>query len=361
MSLFNQFTPVLFYSRTKLICGLVSSNNNADCKIVLDTSYDFKNLEKILTELKTNYGKFNWRILIANNLSYILKQDFLKTEIVSRTEVFQRAVNIIPENLDNDDWDYISLPSQSDGIQQVEIFAPVQEYWQNFKQILKKIEVEVLVVEPESAALARNNNPLIGICLKEDLVGNDSKVLNIRVPRKKSQERLKESLSNQKNRQLIAFASLMGGIFLVTLVIIGVKLNQRSWKSLQSSVAVLPENLTILPSIIPTSQIIKVTPTATYSADLAKYLIQLQPISTKATSAALVKTKLLKIGFKSVAVAAASDSATNIATNPAVLKIKTEIPVLVSDLIKLTLVDQNLKIASLSSLSKVDIVIELIN
>ena len=141
MSLFNQFTPVLFYSRTKLICGLVSSNNNADCKIVLDTSYDFKNLEKILTELKTNYGKFNWRILIANNLSYILKQDFLKTEIVSRTEVFQRAVNIIPENLDNDDWDYISLPSQSDGIQQVEIFAPVQEYWQNSKQILKKIEV----------------------------------------------------------------------------------------------------------------------------------------------------------------------------------------------------------------------------
>jgi hypothetical protein len=61
------------------------------------------------------------------------------------------------------------------------VFAPVKEYQMVINQVCKKLLIKIEAMEPESIAVMRDPNPILGIAKKTDISGKDEEVLNITV------------------------------------------------------------------------------------------------------------------------------------------------------------------------------------
>jgi hypothetical protein len=225
MSLFRRQLPVLFYSRTKLICGLVTVQKPRTVKVIWEKTLDLTNLDQVLNQLTSKLGHKNWHVLIADELCYYFELSFSPFVTVSREEIAEQILTDIPEELSDEDWDY-KLERSEAGNLVAKVFSPVQEYWQVFKKALKQAEMEVVAVEPETLAKTRNPHPMIGVALKSDLVGVDANVLNIQIPAKPLVTKVYQGWSRHKYKWPILTLSVAMMVFLFSSLIISFQTSQ---------------------------------------------------------------------------------------------------------------------------------------
>lgn len=137
----------------------------------------------LISKLKTK----SLRLLIGNEFAYVtnfkIPQHIQGSE--ERKYVFNLMDEIIPEELEDDDWDYKEM-KMIDAEKEILAFAVVKQKYQYIKKVLEDINVYVEVVEPEEISITRNENPFLGISFKKDIKGKDNQNLNLIISKKKS-------------------------------------------------------------------------------------------------------------------------------------------------------------------------------
>ena len=137
-------------------------------------------VEEIATKLAA-YSGSTARVLISDTVSYLFHtQISLGGAPISRELVLSKIKNEIPENIEAVNWDYKVITSK-DGLDDVLIFAPVLEYQTLITDISAKLKISFETIEPESIALTRHPDPVVGLYKKNDLRAPDDQTLNISV------------------------------------------------------------------------------------------------------------------------------------------------------------------------------------
>lgn len=137
-------------------------------------------LDTITPKLAAYQGS-TFRLLISDTISYLFHSLVPKTNTaISREVVLQQIKGEIPENFETTSWDY-KIINQNNDHTEVLVFAPVSEYQELISQLAFKMEFNFEVIEPESIAITRHPNPILGILNKDDLSLKDEQSLNISV------------------------------------------------------------------------------------------------------------------------------------------------------------------------------------
>lgn len=129
------------------------------------------------------------RILLSDDVSYVLHTKIpadlstskFKTE---REYAFGLLQEIVPEIIEESDWDYkithsISDTDTSSHENDAVVFTPVKKYLDLIVRASQISKIKIQAIEPESIASLRDKDPLIGLALKTDLRGEDQDTLNL--------------------------------------------------------------------------------------------------------------------------------------------------------------------------------------
>lgn len=125
-----------------------------------------------------------------------------------RLYVYRKLSELIPEVLEDKDWDYRES-SQNVEDKNVVAFAIVKDRCSKIIEALQSIPIEVKAIEPEEISISRNQNPIIGMALKNDIYGRDNRSLNISISKKKL-----------KNNYVVMFGWSIVAISFVTLTLL---------------------------------------------------------------------------------------------------------------------------------------------
>ena len=124
-------------------------------------------------------------LLLSDEISYLIKNDLGEDSVVDegfRDRLLKVVKADIPEDFSDFFWDY--KIEDSEGKKEVLIFAPIAEVQNKINELSKNLGIKFVVIEPESIALKRDPNPVVGITQKNDVKGKDENVLNIVVDEK---------------------------------------------------------------------------------------------------------------------------------------------------------------------------------
>ncbi len=136
-----------------------------------------------LAEAKTKFSNKKCRVLLADDLAYLLTLKIEDQDLESRAAVKKKVQEYIPELLTDDDWDYRVVAEEKDA-KKIIVFAPVKDFFLEFSQAVREVGLEVEAIEPFNIAQKRNKNPFVGLAQKQDISGPDAKVLNLIVDQK---------------------------------------------------------------------------------------------------------------------------------------------------------------------------------
>ncbi len=135
-------------------------------------------IDEISTKLSPFSGE-SPRLLISDTISYLFHSQIPQTETsLSRDIVLQKIKSEIPENFESTSWDYKVVGSNPDYVE-VLVFAPVVDFQNLITKIADSLHINFEVIEPESIAVTRHPNPIVGITFKDDLGAKDEQSLNI--------------------------------------------------------------------------------------------------------------------------------------------------------------------------------------
>lgn len=121
------------------------------------------------------------RILLSDTLAYVTQISLNATGISKNKEreaIFNKVQEIIPETLNEKEWDY-KIDAKTEDTTTVTVFAPVIEMYRPLTETLQTLGIEAEALESVSMAKQRHTNPVIGLALKTDIQGKDNEVLNI--------------------------------------------------------------------------------------------------------------------------------------------------------------------------------------
>jgi len=136
-----------------------------------------------LAEAKTKFSNKKCRVLLADDLAYLLTLKIEDQDLESRAAVKKKVQEYIPELLTDDDWDYRVVAEEKEA-KKIIVFAPVKDFFLEFSQAVREAGLEVEAIEPFNIAQKRNKNPFVGLAQKQDISGPDAKVLNLIVDQK---------------------------------------------------------------------------------------------------------------------------------------------------------------------------------
>lgn len=177
---------VIAIDRGELVAANIDTRNQKIINSVRSRWTKFT-LEEAIVEVKKELRLSKVRILIANELSYNLELLVPKnlSGINERKYIFDQIKNQIPDNLAETQWDYKELgvvkTKDKGEMKKIFVFAPVKSLMENLSESLAKSGLKVEAVEPQVVAQTRNRDPLIGLAMKEDISGDDSRVLNLEI------------------------------------------------------------------------------------------------------------------------------------------------------------------------------------
>ena len=184
MIFFKRKIPVLSIGREKLKFGYVLMGTNPTLIEINEFIWAPEILASVIEKLKNIvHGKL--RILVNNELSYVLTLRIPKNIDDDRKFLYSYISQEIPEKLTDDDWDFkvISFDGKT---KRIVVFSPVHEVFSQILTALTNNDFEIEAVEPEVIAQERSPDPFIGIALKSDIEGKDENVLNIGKNKKKT-------------------------------------------------------------------------------------------------------------------------------------------------------------------------------
>jgi hypothetical protein len=143
-------------------------------------------LDMVLSKMKTQLKAKRIRVLIGDDLSYVLRLTMPSTlgKKEEKEYLAKKISEQIPEELSDTQWDYKELyldatkkPSKEE--KKVVVFSPVKGFFEKLSRALEKLDLVVEAIEPEVIAKTRDTDPIIGLAMKKDIKGKDEDVLNI--------------------------------------------------------------------------------------------------------------------------------------------------------------------------------------
>jgi hypothetical protein len=296
--MFGSKIPVLFISRKTIKSAVVSGGKHPEVKSLKEAPFQEETLVTYLTDLKKQLGSRNWRVIFADDVSYLLTLEIPAGISNKREYIGKKAAEKIPEILDTHDWDFREYP---DG-KKVLVFAPVREVWHIVNLAFEKAGIEAAVTEPEKLARLRHSDPMIGIALKKDIKGKDEKVLNLR-PEKISTEQAGEAGKTKETKEYKkpAVNKRLLIIFIAVMLFSSLSIGGIFYYRFQSQSVVRPESSLAIPVQSPTSSPENTpVPTKSPEIDLSAYSIQILNGSGVAGEAGAVEEILIAEGFENI-------------------------------------------------------------
>ncbi|OGM21601.1 hypothetical protein A2714_02095 [Candidatus Woesebacteria bacterium RIFCSPHIGHO2_01_FULL_38_9] len=278
---------VIAITKDKVIASEVKLDSK---KLVSSFEFGWKpeTLDLVFNEVKKRLKTSQFRILVSDALSYVVRTSVPSevTKDEEREYVGQNIQEKIPDDLKEGDWDYKIVGSEKKGdsigsTRDVIVFAIVSDFYGILKNAIKKTNLQVEAIEPETVARTRDVNPIIGIAMKEDISGKDEEVLNLKPSESETKKEVTEtriqqsSESDDKDPQTGGKRSLkVRIIFFISIIffLLGVLFFIRS-NPFESN-----EEFPT-PTITPTTSVEKVSPTpeaVEKTLDLSKFKVQVQ-------------------------------------------------------------------------------------
>lgn len=156
----------------------------------LTESWTAETLSELVTSMVSKLKAKKVRLLLGKDVSYVVKFEISKAlkSKEMRTVVFDKLQEVVPEDLNNTEWDYRLTGSKDEELYNVVAFAPVLVVYQQITEVINDLQLDVEAVEPEEVAETRNKNPIIGLALKKDVDGKDSSTLTLEIPKSSSKQ-----------------------------------------------------------------------------------------------------------------------------------------------------------------------------
>lgn len=181
--MFKNTKSVIAISRNDIVAGNVAIGSKKITNTI-QGKWNEHNLSEALKAIKNKLKSSTFRIVFADDLSYLL--EFVIPSKLSgdqeREFIFDKIKENVPDKLDDSEWDFKSAGKathKADGTKKVIVFAPVRKFLHLLEEAAKEADVVIEAIEPKALAVTRHSNPLIGIALKKDIKGKDEDVLNI--------------------------------------------------------------------------------------------------------------------------------------------------------------------------------------
>lgn len=149
---------------------------------VLEKDLNSNQPESLISELNYLNGQ-TILILLDNSISYLYEKTIdppLALDNNFKNKLLDIIKSDIPEDFSEFNWDY-KVGKDSENKQKITIFAPTKEFQLLINQISNQLNIKIAGIEPQSIALTRDPDPIVGILKKPDLNGKDEEVLNISI------------------------------------------------------------------------------------------------------------------------------------------------------------------------------------
>lgn len=174
--MFNKTKTVIFLTKTSIKAGKVSLFPTKKVKKVIQENWTGQTIQSTLEKIKKKFGKNDMRVVLSKDMSYVVRFKVSGgSESDRREQILKKVTETIPENLEKNDWDDVTLPSGD-----VVVVAPVKGQFDKFRKAIKATGIEIEAIEPEQLSITRHSDPMIGIALKKDLT-DDSKSLKLNI------------------------------------------------------------------------------------------------------------------------------------------------------------------------------------
>lgn len=177
--MFSKNQTILVFDKNKLKVVRVSfRGKNPVVQSLAEAQFTAQNLAAILVKAGLKSKKV--RILLNDPVSYVLNLNIPKEtpENKERQLVADQLKEKIPEILTDQDWDYKAI-GQTKKEKVLLVFAPVKEFFEVLSRAINQVRLEVEAIEPAAVAGKRHHDPMVGLAMKKDLKGKDSKILNL--------------------------------------------------------------------------------------------------------------------------------------------------------------------------------------
>ena len=237
----------------------------------------------------TSFSGKSFRLLISDTISYIFHTHIPVTNIpISRDIVLEKIKNEIPENFASTNWDYKIINTSNDTAD-ILVFALVSDFQNFINQISDNLQITFEATEPESVAVTRHPDPVVGIFKKDDLKNKDEQSLNLTFK--------PENISKSPN----IIKPLLIIVLIILFVVGNYFLYQWYQKNNQPKITKVST-----PSITPTS--VPVTPTVPPLKQFIDLTLSIQNGSGKTGYASQVATKFTTAGLKDIVTGNADNS-----------------------------------------------------
>jgi len=148
-------------------------------------TYEFgwqpETLDLTLAEVIKKFQTNEYRILVSDELSYVVRLTIPSTvpKAQIRAYILDKLQEKIPEQVDDNEWDYKEIRNLAGEGLDIIAFALVKTFAAVLFRAINKLGINIVAIEPETIAKTRDANAYIGLSLKTDLRGPDPEVLNI--------------------------------------------------------------------------------------------------------------------------------------------------------------------------------------
>jgi len=217
-------TTVLYFTSEKLVVYEVSKNEVAE---VGKVDWTPELLPKEFGQIKEQLGAKKVRLLLEDDLSSLLLVKVPEKEKNEREYVKKRVQEKKPEILSEDNWDFVEV-TMVDEVKgkYVAVFALADKVWKALVESFNRSGIKLEAVESVALAKRRDENPVIGLALKEDLRGKDEEVLNLTVEKQETSNKQQATGAEKKEPKfkmgyVVAFliAIILGAIIVGGIVV----------------------------------------------------------------------------------------------------------------------------------------------
>ncbi len=148
-------------------------------------TYEFgwqpETLDLTLAEVIKKFQSKQFWILVSDDLSYVVRLTIPSTvpKGGKRIYILDKLQEKIPEQVDDNEWDYKEIRGNTEEGHDILAFALVKSFATALFRSINKLGMDIVAIEPETIAKTRDANAYIGLSLKTDIKGQDEDVLNI--------------------------------------------------------------------------------------------------------------------------------------------------------------------------------------
>lgn len=241
-------------------------------------------LDLVLSEVTKKFNTHTFRILVTDDLSYIVRLTVppeIKREN-TREYIREKLEDKVPDTVDDEEWDYKEVKSESSEGKDVICFVLVKRFARSLTGAITKNHLDIEAVESEVISKTRDANAYIGLAMKQDLTGKDEDTLNLRPGVTESNNKvespkpIQESKPKTEEKSNVKVLSLILLVVIIFGVVAGIFIYRANLKKSTSVSTPTPEATAIVVPTPTPSETSKLDDTKTEKLDLSSLTVQIQ-------------------------------------------------------------------------------------